>query len=147
VEKTKSEKTRIIPMSGRLKKELLRLKGQNGQLEYVFLYPRTGRPMCDVKRAFATATRLAQIKGLRFHDLRHTFASRLVRNGVDIITVRDLLGHYSVEVTQRYTHSNAFQKRQAVGTLDAEESDHKNSVHIVSTQKGPNPEAYSSTMN
>lgn len=147
VEKTKSGKTRIVPMSGTLKKELLRLKGQNGQSEYVFLYPRTGRPMGDVKRAFATATRLAQIKGLRFHDLRHTFASRLVRNGVDIITVRDLLGHYSVEVTQRYTHSNAFQKRQAVETLEAADSNEKDSVPTLSTPKGPDPETHSLTMN
>jgi integrase len=83
----------------------------------------------------------------RFHDLSHTFASRLVRNGVDIITVRDLLGHYSVEVTQRYTHSNASQKRQAVETLEAADSEEKDSVHTVSTQKGPDPEAHSSSMN
>jgi len=61
--------------------------------------------------------RRAGIKGLRFHDLRHSFASRLIEAGVDIITVRDLLGHSSVKLTERYTHSNSEQKRRAVDLL------------------------------
>jgi len=54
---------------------------------------------------------------LRFHDLRHTFATRLIEAGVDIITVQQLLGHYSVTVTQRYTHSSSETKRNAVEVL------------------------------
>lgn len=118
VERTKSGRIRLIPLGERLRGELLMLKAENPSAEFVFLYPATRRPMTDVKRAFLTATRQAGIKGLRFHDLRHTYASRLVANGVDIITVRDLLGHHSVEVTQRYTHSNEAQKRLAVDTLE-----------------------------
>ena len=51
-------------------------------------------------------------RGFTFHDLRHTFASRLVRSGVDLITIKDLLGHYSVKTTERYTHSNQKQKKK-----------------------------------
>ena len=54
---------------------------------------------------------------MRFHDLRYTFATRLVAKGVDIETVRDLLGHHSITVTQRYTHSNDDRKRKAVELL------------------------------
>ena len=47
------------------------------------------------------------IQDLTFHDLRHTFASRLREAGVDAITRRDLLGHSTVEMSDDYTHSSA----------------------------------------
>jgi len=73
-----------------------------------------------MKKGFKAACRRAGIKGLRFHDLRHTFATRLVEKGADIETVRDLLGHYSITVTQRYTHSNEDRKRKAVELLSCD---------------------------
>ena len=45
---------------------------------------------------------------------RHTFASRLTREGVDIVTVKDLLGHSNISTTMRYAHSNDDAKRRAV---------------------------------
>ena len=59
---------------------------------------------------------------MRFHDTRHNFASRLVKEGVDIITVKNLLGHSSVTITERYTHSSQKQSKEAVERLvkDAE---------------------------
>ncbi len=71
----------------------------------------------DMKKGFKAACRRAGIKGLRFHDLRHTFATRLVEKGADTETVRDLLGHHSITVTQRYTHSNDERKRKVVELL------------------------------
>ncbi|MGD9344398.1 MAG: tyrosine-type recombinase/integrase [Candidatus Aminicenantes bacterium] len=55
-----------------------------------------------------------------FHDLRHTFASRLIEKGVDIIKVKDLLGHSSVKVTERYTHSSREERKRAVELLCVE---------------------------
>jgi site-specific recombinase XerD len=55
---------------------------------------------------------------LRFHDLRHTFATRLVHAGVDIITLKDLLGHTKITTTARYTHPLADDKMAAVKRLD-----------------------------
>ena len=48
---------------------------------------------------------------------RHTFASRLTRDGVDVVTVKDLLGHSDISTTMRYAHSNDEAKRRAVQKL------------------------------
>jgi len=53
-----------------------------------------------------------------WHTLRHTFASRLVSRGVDIVTVQQLLGHSAVTVTMRYTHTNLDSKHAAVAKLE-----------------------------
>ena len=122
--KSKSGKKRIIPISEGLYEGMIALWKQNRNSEFVFQYPdpETGekRHIKYFRRAFENACRRAGIEGLTFHDLRHTFASRLVRFGVDLITVKDLLGHYSVKTTERYTHSNQEQKRNAVELLNNE---------------------------
>jgi excisionase family DNA binding protein len=134
VEKTKNGKIRFVPLNEVLFRELAELKKQNGTSLFVFLYPRTKKPVKDVKTAFRAATRRAGIRGLRFHDLRHTFASRLLAMGYDLITVRDLLGHESTATTQRYTHSFAEQKREAVQALCQKGLKNAEFVPTVSTQ-------------
>ena len=67
--------------------------------------------------SFKKAARLAGIPEVRLHDLRHTFATRLIESGVDIITLRDLLGHSQSAVTERYPHPNESLKRVAVDAL------------------------------
>src|ERR1019366_9046116 len=52
-----------------------------------------------------------------WHMFRHTFASRLTRDGVDIVTVKGLLGHANISTTMRYAHSNDDAKRRAVNRL------------------------------
>jgi integrase len=53
-----------------------------------------------------------------FHDLRHTFASRLVMAGVDLPTVKELMGHKSIAMTLRYTHLSTDHKQRAVRVLE-----------------------------
>jgi integrase len=53
-----------------------------------------------------------------FHDLRHTFASRLVMAGVDVPTVKELLGHKDITMTLRYTHLSSDHKQAAVKKLE-----------------------------
>ncbi len=119
VERTKSGRVRYIPMNEPLLSELCRLKSGGGQSPHVFTNPRTGKQYIDMKTSFKGACRRANIEGLRFHDLRHTFASRLVEKGADIETVRNLLGHHSITITQRYTHSTDDRKRSAVELLSS----------------------------
>lgn len=129
VVKTKSGRKRIIPMSEDLYELFVSLHNQKKDSEFVFQYEdlKTGelKHLRYFRRAFETGCRRAKIIGFTFHDLRHTFASRLVRSGVDLITVKDLLGHYSVRTTERYTHSNQEQKRKAVELLNVQTSGKK----------------------
>jgi hypothetical protein len=79
-----------------------------------------GHRFLDLKRGFKRALRLANIpEGLRWHDLRHTFASRLVGAGVDLITVSQLMGHSGIAMTVRYAHPLADAKMAAVSKLDS----------------------------
>ncbi|ABK98750.1 tyrosine-type recombinase/integrase [Pelobacter propionicus] len=84
---------------------------------YVFTNPDTGTRYQDVKRSFATACRRAAIMNFHFHDLRHTFASHLVMNGVDLTTVSRLLGHKSLTMTLRYSHLAPDHLKKAVERL------------------------------
>jgi integrase len=83
----------------------------------VFCTPQ-GTPCRNFHTAFERAVRKAGIVDFTFHDLRHTFASRLVMAGVDLPTVQALLGHKTIAMTLRYTHLSSDHKQRAVGKLE-----------------------------
>lgn len=103
---TKSKKTRRIFINSVLRKLLLEQKLKSGSSDYVFLsldgipYKRED----SLKQAFNGALRRAGIKGLRFHDLRHTTATRMIEAGASIIAVSKILGHADLKTTMRYAH-------------------------------------------
>jgi integrase len=68
--------------------------------------------------SFYCAVKKAGLDDFHIHDLRHTFASWLVTEGVDLIKVRDLLGHTSISMTERYAHLAPFRLHEAVAVLD-----------------------------
>ncbi len=111
---TKSGKSRKIPISSKMMKVLEEAK--NGT-EYVFINKDTGLPYNDIKKSFHTVLKKAEIKDFRFHDFRHTAATRMLEKGADIRTVQEILGHSSVKVTERYTHTNAKSKKSAIELL------------------------------
>jgi excisionase family DNA binding protein len=120
IPESKSGRMRTLPINSILYYALYQLRQANGSHEHVFPNPDTGKPYTDVKRSFRSACKRAGIKNLRFHDLRHTFASRLVRKGVDLVIIKELMGHASIVTTQRYLHSQAKEKKAAVETLAAQ---------------------------
>lgn len=73
----------------------------------------------NVSVAFKRACKKAEVENLRFHDLRHDFASKLVQRGVDIYRVKGLLGHKDMRMTTRYAHL-APENLKAVSVLDEE---------------------------
>lgn len=132
VEKTKSRRIRIIDINSTLLKDFLMLKEKSSHSPYLFFNPKTKKPLKSVKTAFKAACRRACISDLRFHDLRHTFATRLVERGVDLITIKELLGHSSVTITERYTHSFKEQKRKAVELLvEKEQKEDRNPDNLL----------------
>jgi len=119
VEKTKAGRLRHIPINQELFQELLIMKEKTDRNPLVFPNPKTGKPFSSVKTAYKAALRRSGLVGIRLYDCRHTFASRLVQKGADIETVRSLLGHSSLKMTQRYTHSNDQIKKATVELLDS----------------------------
>jgi len=111
---SKSGKPRRIPMNAVVFETLHEMN--RGQ-EFVFENPGTRTAVKDVKTAFKGACRRAEIKGLRFHDLRHTAASRMIELGADIVSVKEILGHASIQMTMRYCHPTDESKRRALAKL------------------------------
>jgi len=70
-----------------------------------------------VNRVFLPALKKAGIEGFRWHDLRHTFASRLAIAGVDLHTIQELMGHKTLAMTMRYAHLSPGHKLAAVQQL------------------------------
>ncbi len=85
---------------------------------YVFYNWSTGAAFVDLSAGLRKACKAAGLSGITWHTFRHTFASRLTRKGVDIVTVKELLGHSTVTVTMRYAHSNHETKLRAVERLE-----------------------------
>lgn len=99
---SKSKKAKVIPISSKVRKLLLEQKLKSGGSGYVFTFE--GKPIRDVRRAFERACRRASIYGFRFHDLRHTAATRMIEAGVSIVAVSRVLGHAEIRTTMRYAH-------------------------------------------
>jgi site-specific recombinase XerD len=71
-----------------------------------------------LKKAFRKAVKESASEHFRFHDLRHTFATRLVQAGIDLYQVTKLLGHKDISTTQRYAHYCSESLKDGVRTLD-----------------------------
>jgi integrase len=70
----------------------------------VFPSPQGGDRLDNISTAWGGLVKASKLTGFRFHDLRHSFASKLVQAGVDLFTVQKLLGHATPTMTQRYSH-------------------------------------------
>ena len=114
---TKNGKKNTIPMSSKLRKTLLALYQTQSHNKYVFTNPYTGTKYNDIKKCFKKVCELAEVKNLRFHDLRHTGATRMVAAGVPLPVVKQILNHASIQTTMRYAHTMREQEISAVEAL------------------------------
>lgn len=112
----KSRKARHIPLNAEAQAVLARWGKQNSASGLVFPGA-AGERMGHVKTSWAGLTEAAQLADFRFHDLRHDFASKLVMAGVDLNTVRELLGHSDIKMTLRYAHLAPQKLADAVAML------------------------------
>ena len=121
--KTKSGQGRRVNLNSVVRDVLLSLR-EKSQGEWVFPSPdrfqspaEPERHIGDVKNAFHRAVRLTGIAPITFHQLRHTFCSRLADAGVPLPVIQDLAGHASIIMTRRYTHPGNELKQKAVELL------------------------------
>jgi integrase len=112
---TKNSDKREVPINDRVKKALIS-QPKHKESSYVFCN-KNGKPYRDIRKSFVATLNKSDIISFRFHDLRHTFASHLVMSGVDLNTVRELLGHKSLRMTLRYSHLSPAHKQRAVEVL------------------------------
>jgi integrase len=108
----KNGDTRTVPLNSLLREALEKIMAENPG-EYVFAR-RRGEPYQSIRTIFATACRRAGLAGVTPHTLRHTFASRLAMDGVDLRTIQELGGWSKLEMVQRYAHLSPSHKAEAV---------------------------------
>ncbi len=104
IHETKNDEPRAIPLTGRafgLMKNLSRVRRLDSHLVFPGQNPR--RPI-DIRAAWDTAVKKADIQDFRFHDLRHCAASYLAMNGASLAEIADVLGHKTLQMVKRYAH-------------------------------------------
>lgn len=114
-ENAKNKTARHVPMNAMVKTTLTQLERRGP-----FVFGKAdGKPLqnSNVRKPFEKAVRETGITDFRFHDLRHTCASNLVMAGIDILRVKELLGHKDLKATLRYSHLNPRYMADAVEVL------------------------------
>lgn len=120
-EHTKAGKRRSVPLNVEARTALL--GRANFRAKYCPDCPwvfanRKGERIESIKTSFSTACESAGIENFTFHDLRHTCAAWLVSAGASLIEVRDLLGHSTIRMTEKYAHLEPENVRNAVALLN-----------------------------
>ena len=123
--KTKNDKPRLIPLTVRALEILKRLRQDAPDDELIFDPKRTGRKRRQLMLCFERAVEAAGLGDFHFHDLRHTFATRLRAANVHEYDIADLLGHSTTpgdtrntKVTRGYAHGVPQRLRDAVNSLE-----------------------------
>ncbi len=123
IQKTKSGRPRTIPLNsfalGVLNRKLEEKVRSIKDLIFVSsagtkIYP------SNLRREFYKVLKKAGIENFKFHDLRHTFATRLAQKGIDIYKIAKLLGHEDIRMTQRYSHHSPESLRDGVEILESD---------------------------
>lgn len=120
---TKNGEGRPVPLNATMIDLLKEIQAEQRQIgvtsPFVFVNPNTSKPYRrDSDTAWQTALRNAKLSDVHFHDLRHTTASHLRMQGVDMLTLQELLGHKDGRMTKRYAHADSAHRLAAVAALE-----------------------------
>jgi integrase len=122
IENSKSKKARPVPMNEVTLDLIRKLAPAAG---FIF-HKRSGERYSDVSAAFKTACRRALVKNCRFHDLRHTFATRFIEAGGDVVLLSKILGHSTISLTyNRYCHPSNDAMLRAVENMAKKPAQHE----------------------
>ncbi|MFY3093557.1 tyrosine-type recombinase/integrase [Achromobacter xylosoxidans] len=127
---TKTKRHRVIPLNAPALHALDTMAAWRAEhcptSPWVFPSPKDhSKPLTTIQKGFRSVCARANIEDFRIHDLRHTCASWLVMAGVPLLVVRDLLGHSSIEMTERYAHLAPNQVHEAMRRLEDAWLQHK----------------------
>lgn len=115
---TKNSNSRYIPLNDEAYKIIQQLYIKSNVTNGLVFPSKDNKPFNNIKRSWTTILKKAQITEFRWHDLRHHFASKLVMAGIDLNTVRELLGHSDIKMTLRYAHLAPEHKIKAVNKIN-----------------------------
>jgi integrase len=111
---------RSIPMTERVFETLTALRRTPAALEAEYVFSsETGTPLDpgNLRRALTATLKRAKMRKIRYHDIRHTFASHLAMAGVPIRTIQELMGHQTMDMTLKYAHLTEGHQREAMDKL------------------------------
>lgn len=115
---SKTGQTRYIPLNNEAFDVLYKWQKQTQRNRGIVFVGKNGERFTNIDKAWKVLLRDAKISEFRLHDLRHHFASRLVSAGVDLNSVRELLGHSDIKMTLRYAHLSPAHLYDAVTVLN-----------------------------
>lgn len=120
---TKAKESRDIALNNTMVELFSKSRLRRNRDEYVFVNPVTGKPFTDIKTSWNTLIKRIGITDLRFHDLRHCFATYRVLKGGDLVSLKETLGHAKLATTERYTKALMEGKRKLVDCFEVTDSD------------------------
>jgi site-specific recombinase XerD len=115
--KTKAAR-RKIPLTNRAHR-ILENRLSNTDGPYIFCTEATGQPLTTLKTAHAGALRRSGVGSFRLYDLRHTFATRFIESGGDLVTLQALLGHSNIQMVTRYAHPTERHQFESIRRMEA----------------------------
>jgi integrase len=120
IQQSKTGYTKTIPLTPTAL-EIVKGKAKVRHLHINLVFPSANGTRIstrNLERAFTSALKKAKIESVRFHDLRHTFASRLAMAGKDLYLIQRLLGHKDPRMVQRYAHHSVESLREGIEALE-----------------------------
>ena len=117
IPRSKNGEARHVPINATVREILARVARPLDRLALVFANGEAKRDLRWAEKTFPAAVRAAKIENFRLHDTRHTFASRLAREGVDLLAIKVLGGWKTLSMVQRYAHLSPGHQRSAIERL------------------------------